>query len=411
MDAQGYLVVSAALFALATGSAWLSRLGVTAPIACLTAGFALDRLAVLPAGAGEGLLQLLAETTLAVVLFADAAGTRFGTLRRSGPLAARLLLLAMPLSFLLGLGMLAVLLDDWAISQAAVLAALLVPTDAVLSQRLFADEGVPGPVREALTAESGLNDGLLLPAVIFLACAAVGYEHELRQESWLVFAFDQVGYGLLAGAAAGGGGALLLSPIVHRGAAGTATLALVPVAFFGAKALGGNGFVGVFVAGLVMSAVMARLVPGRAEARDRAHEFVETDGQLLTMVSFLFIGAVLLPDAVERFEPAWAWVVAGSLLVVRPVAVALALMRSGTRWRVRVALGWFGPRGLATALFAVFVLTEFMALGRGPDIVALATLTVAASAVLHGLTAPAGAFLCGPAEPEDIAGNTAARTA
>ena len=397
MDPHGYLVVSGTIFALAAASGWLGRIGMTPPIVCLAAGFALDRAGLLPPGAGEGVLKVVAEVTLAVVLFADAARTRFVTIRRSAAWTGRVLLLGGPLSLVLGVAVFALPLADWALIEVAVLAALLVPTDAVLSQRIFSNEGVPGPMREALTAESGLNDGLALPAVIFLACAAVGYEHALRQESWLVFAMDQVGWGLLCGVATGAVGALALVWVVGRGGgAGTATLALVPVAYFSATAQGGNGFVAAFVAGLALSAVMGRLAPGRVEARERAREFVERDGQLLTMVSFLFIGAVLLPDAVDRFEPAWGLVVAGSLLVVRPLAVALAMTRSGADWRTRLALGWFGPRGLATALFAVFVLREFMTLGRGPDILAVATLTVAASAVLHGITSPAAALICGP---------------
>jgi NhaP-type Na+/H+ or K+/H+ antiporter len=397
MDAQGYLVVSAALLGLATLSGLLGRVGLTPPILCLAAGFALDRSGLLPSGAGDGLLRIVAEATLAVVLFGDAARTRFTALRRSAVWTGRVLLIGGPLSVVLGTAVFALMLDGWDVLAVAVLAALLVPTDAVLSQRLFSNDGVPDTVRETLTAESGLNDGLALPSVIFLACAAVGFEHALRQESWLVFAMDQIGYGTLTGLATGALGALLLSPILGRGSApGTAALALVPVAYFAATASGGNGFVGVFVAGLTLSAAMARLVPDRPEARDRVHDFVERDGQLLTMVAFLFIGAAMLPDAVARFEPAWGLVVAASLLVVRPVAVWIALAGSGADWRIRLAMGWFGPRGLATALFAVFVLREFMALGQGQDILAIATLAVAASAVLHGLTAPAAALLCGP---------------
>ena len=396
MDATAYLVVSATLFGLAALSGPLGRVGLTPPILCLAAGFALDRAGLLPAAAGDGLLKLVAEATLAVVLFADAARTRFRALRRSAVWTGRVLVLGGPLAVAIGAAVFALPLSGWPLIQVAVLAALLVPTDAALSQRLFANDAVPGPVRETLTAESGLNDGLALPSIIFLACAAVAYEHSLRQESWLAFAMDQIGYGTLTGTVVGLTGGLVLVPIVGRGAAsGIAALTLVPVAYFAATALGGNGFVGCFVAGFAMSAVMARLMPGRSEARDRAHDFVERDGQLLTMISFLFVGAVLLPDAVARFEPAWGVVVAASLLVVRPLAVSIAMIGSGAPWRTRLAMGWFGPRGLATALFAVFVLREFMALGQGRDILAIATLTVATSAVLHGLTAPAAALLCG----------------
>ena len=151
-----------------------------------------------------------------------------------------------------------------------------------------------------------------------------------------------------------------------------------------------------FVAGLAFSPVTGRLAPGRAGTRDRVREFVERDGRLMTMVSFVCIGAVLLSEAVERFEPLRAVVVARSPFVVRPLAVAAATVGTGTPARTRLALGGFGPRGLATALFSVFVLEEFGALGAGPDIPAIATPTVAASAAPHGVTAFAAAPPCGP---------------
>ena len=397
MEAWDYLVVAGALFAVALASGWLGRVYMTAPVVCLGLGFAIDRMGFLPPAADQGLLRVVAEATLAVVLFADAAQTRFPALRRSAGWAARLLLLGMPLALVIGVAALAPLFPGWSLYQVGLLAALLVPTDAALGQSLFADEAVPQPIREALTVESGVNDGLALPAIIFLACASVGYEHSFTQESWLVFALHQVGYGMGAGLAAGVAGGLLLAPLGGRGpAAGVATLALVALAFFGAQASGGNGLVAVFAAGLAFSLVTTRVAPGREAARDRAHEFVERDGLLMTMISFVYVGAVLLPDALARFEPAWGAAIALSLLVVRPLAVAAAMAGTGTSARTRMALGWFGPRGLATALFAVFVLEEFMALGAGPDILAIATLAVAASAVLHGATSFVAAPLCGP---------------
>lgn len=397
MQAYDYLVVALALFAVALASGWLGRVFLTAPVACLGLGLAIDAAGYLPPAADQGLLRLVAEATLAVVLFADAAHTRFPALRRSAAWSARLLLLGMPLALVLGTAALAPVFPGWGFYQIALLAALLVPTDAALGQSLFADPAVPQPVREALTVESGINDGLALPAIIFLACASVGYEHEFTQESWLVFAAHQVGYGASAGLVVGAAGGLLLLPSSGRGpAAGVATLALVAVAFFGASSWGGNGFVAVFVAGLAFSLVTARLGRGGARTRGRARAFVERDGLLMTMLSFVYIGAVLLPDALARFEPAWGVAIALSLFVVRPLAVWSAMAGTGTATRTRLALGWFGPRGLATALFAVFVLEEFMAIGAGPDILAIATLAVAASAVLHGATSFVAAALCGP---------------
>ena len=400
MDATDYLAMAAALFAVALLSGALRRVCLTAPIACLALGFGLERAGLVPEAAGDAALAVVAQATLAIVLFADASQTRFSALRRSAGWSARLLLIGMPLALVLGSLALAPLLPGWSLWQVALLAALLVPTDAALGQSLFADEGVPRPVREALTVESGLNDGLALPAIIFLGCAAVGYEHDLAGDGWLVFATEQVSFGVLAGLAAGAAGGAVIALTGAAGAAGgAAILALVPTAFFGAEAADGNGFVAVFAAGLAFSvtaSATARLRRSAPDAaRDHARAFMERDGLLMTMISFAYIGAVLLPEAVERFRPAWAVGIALVLFVVRPAATVLAMAGTGTTLRTRLVLGWFGPRGLATALFAVFVLSEFMALNRGPDIVAFATLTVAVSALLHGTTAFAASAFCG----------------
>ena len=234
-------LAAAGLFAVALVSGSLGRVYLTAPIACLALGFGLHRAGLAATPAGDAALAMVGQATLAVVLFADASQTRFRALRRSAGWAARLLLVGMPAALVLGWLVLIPLPPGWSLWQVALLAALLVPTDATLGQSLFADEGVPRPVREALTLESGLNDGLALPAIIFLGCAAVDYEHELAQESWLAFASAQVGLGPLCGAGVGlvGGGVLGLAGV--RGPAGrAAALALVPAALVAAAAAGGR---------------------------------------------------------------------------------------------------------------------------------------------------------------------------
>lgn len=402
MDAFDHLIVAAALFAVALASGWLDRVFLTTPIVCLGAGFALDRMGLIPAAADQGLLRVLAEATLAVVLFGDAARSRPAALWRSARWAGRLLLIGMPLSLLMGTAVFAPLLPGWDVLAVMLLAALLVPTDAALSESLVAGDGLSERAREALAAESGLNDGLALPAIVFLGCAAVGYEHALTRESWVVFASEQVGYGLAVGAAGGVLGALALLPGRGRGVpAGAMVLTLVAVAYFGAVAVGGNGFVAVFVAGLSFCVATGRLTGEREAVRTRVSGFVAAEGALLTIVSFVYVGAALLPDALDRLQPSWVVGIAASLLLVRPAAVALAMLGTDADRRTRLTLGWFGPRGLATALFAVFALESFMALGHGPDILAIATLTVTASAVLHGVTALAHERLSRPARRRD----------
>ena len=113
-------------------------------------------------------------------------------------------------------------------------------------------------------------------------------------------------------------------------------------------------------------------------------------------LAFVYVGAALLPGALPLFgEPAVLAAVLGSLLVVRPLAVFLSLAGTAATWRERLLLGWFGPRGLATALFAVLTLAQFELLTMREPMLAIAALAVALSAVLHGVSAHFAGVLAG----------------
>ena len=380
LHALGPLAVAVGIFLLCAFARFLRHALLTLPIAALALGYALS-LAVGDAMVENTLLERVAEATLVLALFTDASRIAPRALKASAAWSLRILLVGMTLA--LGLGTLvAWSILGWPFWQVALLAALMVPTDAALASSVIENDAVPAHLRETLTVESGLNDGLALPAVLFTGCAAVGFAHDLGQGNWLVFATTQVFYGLGVGITAGALGGLVLrwtdgdrASVAGRAAA---TLAVPAVAWFGAEYVAGNGFVAAFVAGLAFAAVR-RTASG-------TQEFLHTEGLLLTLIAFVFIGLVLVPAAVAGFRWEWLLVVFLMLFVVRPVAVWLALVGSDARPRERLFLGWFGPRGLATALFALFVLDEFMKLPHGPSILGIATLAVVASAVLHGAT-------------------------
>ncbi|WP_138467959.1 cation:proton antiporter [Poseidonocella sp. HB161398] len=365
----------------------LSQSVVTAPMVFILLGFLL----ALAGGPGEGeivhVLHAVAEVALVVLLFLDAAQTDLRSLRSHRQWPVRMLLLGLPLAILLGTGLVALLAPGWPLAAAALVAAILAPTDAALGQAVISNPEVPERQRQSLTVESGLNDGLALPVVLMLASLAAGVE---TQETgyWLRFALAQVVLGPLAGLAAGWAGARLLDLARARRTTeaafeGIATLAIAAACYVLADLIGGNGFIAAFTGGLVFGHVHR----GRSTF---IYEFAEGEGQILAWAAFLLIGLGLMPEAVAYLDWRMLAVILGSLFVIRPLAIWLSLAGTDADPATRIFFGWFGPRGLATALFALLVVPQIDPLQSVP-ILHLAVNAVWISALLHGMTAAPGA--------------------
>ncbi|PRY26932.1 sodium/proton antiporter (CPA1 family) [Aliiruegeria haliotis] len=329
----------------------------------------------------------LAEVTLALLLFADATTLRRDALDKIGQRTGRMLLLGLPFAILLGAGINLVLLPDWPLWEVCLLAALLAPTDAALGQSIQSNTRIPQTFRDAMNAESGLNDGLALPFVIFFAGMAISGAGagDVGDGSLLKLVATQIGLGAAVGVAGGFAIGKLRNFVLERelmdhGLGQVATLILVAFIFFAAEHAGGNSFVAVFVAGIAYANAASGSV-------SHARHFLEGDGQFLAMLSFFFIGALFVPEALEYLTFAGFLVVILSLVLVRPVAIWLSLMGTDTSPNERLFYGWFGPRGLATALFAVFVVMDFEGVENIEGILVIAITAVLISAFVHGITA------------------------
>jgi len=333
------------------------------------------------------LVRHLAEATLTLVLFCDAVRVNRGRLRRESALPTRLLVVGLPLTILAGtLAGLALLpqLDLW---TAAALATMLAPTDAALGLAVVTNPRLPSRIRQGLNVESGLNDGVCVPLlIIFLTIAQA--EQGVGQVEPVRVVLEEIGFGVLGGAAAGALGAWILRSFGGRGwMEGTwrqiNTVATPLLAYTVAAALGGSGFLAAFVAGITF----------RVVAADHAREatlLAEQAGELLNAVTFLLFGALLLGPALGELDWPIAAYALVSLTLVRMAPVALALVGTGMR-RVTVGfLGWFGPRGLASIVF-LLILLEKTELPERPLMAAVVTWTVALSVYAHGLTAGPGA--------------------
>lgn len=406
MDTEGFLIVALGLVVFGLVSRRLRDSALTPPLVFAVFGFAIGGagLGIIEADFDLGLIHTLAEVTLVLVLFSDAARIDLRNLRAEHNLPVRMLVFGMPLVVIAGTAAALALPLGFGLWEAALLAAILAPTDAALGQAVVTSPHVPVRIRQTLNVESGLNDGIALPVVLlFAALASVGGANGSAGE-WAVFAGEQLVLGPLAGIVVGGAGAWLIDRAITRGwmsqsYEGGAILATALLAFGGAEAIGGNGFIAAFVAGLVFGNVV----------RDRCtfvFEFIEAEGQILVLLTFLVFGAVILPEL--GLDLGWAAIayVVLSLTAVRFLPITLSLAGTGVRPATCLFLSWFGPRGLASILFALFVLEE-TDVPAADEIVAIVIAVVGASIVAHGLTAaPAarryGSSMAADADSEEM---------
>ncbi len=379
------LLVALAIFGFGMVSRRLAMSSVTAPMVYTTFGIVIGT-----AGLGwfdlsvrGEALSILVEATLVLVLFTDAVRIKVVALRRDAAIPIRLLGVGLPLTLLAGTVAAALIFPALTWAEALLLAAVLTPTDAALGQAVVSDDRLPVRVRQSLNVESGLNDGIMVPVVtVAIALSAVDAGETSR--NWGQFAAAQIGFGLLCGVAAGYVGGKVLDRFVTSGSVEgvyrqLATLAVAASAYASAGVLGGNGFVAAFTAGIVFGVVAA------PQCHDVA-DFTQDEGDLLTGITFVLFGAVLVGPALDGLNLAVASYVVASLTVVRILPILIATAGSGTLWQTKFFLGWFGPRGLASILFALLVVEEI----DGPNaelIFTVAIWTVLLSVYAHGASA------------------------
>ncbi|WP_163835555.1 cation:proton antiporter [Spartinivicinus ruber] len=385
----GILAILISAIAYAMVARRVSNTVITAPMVFLTVGLMMAYSNLMHVDHVQYLLHLVAEISLIILLFIDAARTNFDALRRQSLWPMRMLLIGLPLTIGLGFLLGIPFFPDWPLPLIALVAAIMAPTDAALGQAVITHPHVPERERLTLTVESGLNDGLALPVILMLACMVTGLSaSDADQTNWLLFGLQQITLGPIAGGLLGWVGAQVFLFVESRKLTaptyeGVAALALAGSSYLIASLIGGNGFIAAFVAGLFFG----HFVKGRCRF---IYEFTESEGQMLVWASFVFIGLGLLPNAIELLTLPMAIYIMMSLFVVRPLAIYLSLLGTQTQQLTRLFFGWFGPRGLATALFALIV-TEELQQEFAHSVLVLSINAVWMSALLHGMTAVPGA--------------------
>lgn len=384
-------ILAALVFGYSLLSRRLDETVVTGPMLFTVAGaaVAIQAPAEVTAGLNSRIFLHLAETGLVLLLFTEAARTDLSQLWNFRALPARLLGIGMPLTIALGAVLAWLVLPGLQIWEAAILAAILAPTDAGLGQVIVTSDRVPTPVRSALNVEAGLNDGLAVPFLLFfMALAAAG--HDGVQASLGRFVVEQLGYGLIVGGVLGLAGGACLAWSARRGwlspSLGQAGLLAVPVlCLIVSEKVEASMLIAAFVAGLALQ-VRFR------EPRHRSLEFSEIAGQILNLSVFFLFGMVVVRQAHGLSWSGMLYAVL-SLTAIRLLPVAAALIGWRTDRATVLFLGWFGPRGLASIVLGLVYLEREIHLPHESIIRSATIATVLLSIFAHGLTARPGIAL------------------
>jgi NhaP-type Na+/H+ or K+/H+ antiporter len=378
----GLATLGLALLLVAAVSQRLSNTPITPAMLVVAVGvlmgpLLLDELTLAPT---SSTVRRLAETTLAVVLFSDASRINLRALRREASLPVRLLTVGLPLTIGLGALVALALFGSFSLSDALILGVILAPTDAGLGSAVVTDTRLPQRVRQSLNIESGLNDGICVPLLLIVLATASGTggaPHPLHVLG------EEIGYGLLGGLIAGAVAGSVVIVAGGRRLIDHAWRQIIPVAAAGlaygiAIGLGGSGFIGAFVAGILFGLIAHESSPATMR-------FTEETGAMLDTITFFVFGAVLLGPALEHVSWQIALYAVLSLTIVRMLPVAVSLWGTHARAPTVAFMGWFGPRGLASIVFAVIVEDTYQ--GHAGMILTTCYLTVGFSVLLHGLSA------------------------
>jgi NhaP-type Na+/H+ or K+/H+ antiporter len=372
------------LYSLIAGR--IERTPLTGPIVFVAFGLLAGPLGFgwLDPNVNDRVLRVLADLTLALVLFIDAANADKAVLESSTLIPRRMLLFGLPGAIALGVLAGLLVFPGLGIYEVAVLATMLAATDAALGKGVVTNKSIPARIREGLNLESGLNDGLCVPVLfVFIALAEASGAETDSVSLALRLVAQEIGIGLAVGLGMAVVGARLIGWCARRGWI-TEIWIQLPVSMLAvtclalAQTLHGSGYIAAFSGGLLFGVL----------TRKDTHELVlpaEGLGETLAMLTWVVLGAAVIGQAYEFFS--WQVVVYAtlSLTVVRMVPVLLSLTGTGERLESKLFLGWFGPRGLASIVFAIIVLNTKL---PGAELMSIVVVcTVFLSAIAHGLTA------------------------
>ena len=381
--AETLLVVGLLLAVAASLSGLMRGTVLSISVLAVAAGVALAIADVVEVDPGDpGVVELI-EIALILTLFSDGLFVERELLRMHWSPAARAIAVAMPLTLLLlALGA-RLLFPDLSWAEAFLLAAVLAPTDPVVTSAVVTARRVPELVRHTLNLESGLNDGLALPFVLFFLVLATAGPDPGGEALTLL---GEAAAGAVIGVALGYAGGRLIHRLPGGGITtryeGLYALGIGLLAFALSELTIGNGLIGAFVAGIALGAAEHEVV-------ETFVGFSENVSAIFQVLTFAAFGALIVSTGYEESIWALAAFIVFVLLVARPIAVLLAFLRSRIPQPQRLFIAWFGPKGVASMLFALFVLNSQAS--ERTIVFDVAAFVILASIVAHGLTDTVGA--------------------
>ena len=378
-----YFLVIVFIFSLI--SKRINNLPITPQIIFVIAGMflATNFLSNILIKSDPGLILFLAELTLVLVLFSDASRIGLGALRRNN-LTLRLLSVSLTLTILLGIILATLLLTDLSIWEAAIIGAVLAPTDAALGQVVVKNKKLPSLIRETLEIESGLNDGLAVPFLLLFLAWSIAKETFSPVGFFIEAALTQIGFGVIIGLIIGFlGGWLVLKAKKHEWMTENfqkiSLIALALISWLLTDQIGGSGFIASFVGGLATGYIL----------KDQIKNFIsftEEEGQFLNLFVFFLLGFIVFPLIQDM---TWQIVLYSllSLTIIRMIPTAISLIGSKLKKETVLFMGWFGPRGLASIVLALIAIEKQFNFPGKETFTLVVFNTVLLSVFLHGLTA------------------------
>ncbi len=380
----GLACFAALVFLYSLVSNKVERLSLSGPIVFVAAGVLLGPYGLnwFSPASGSFNGKALIDITLALFLFVDAASANLDVLRKNWRIPGRMLLLGLPLNICLGSFAALWLFPSLSLYEAAILGTMLAATDAALGKAVVTNPSVPQHLREGLSAESGLNDGLCVPFILLFIALEQG-SAVLGEGFGLELLLEELGIGFAVGAGIAFIAAKAILRVRELGWLGhvwqrMSVPALAVLVFAIAQSLHGSGYIAAFVGGLCFRVVM----------REDVHSLIvsaESVGEVMAMLAWVLFGLMLVPLAMPFIGGTEVLYAVLSLTVIRVLPILLSLQGTRERLQGKLFLAWFGPRGLASLAFATLVWAE--QIPAAGTLVSVTVLTVAISLVVHGVTA------------------------
>ena len=375
----------------------LERTPASGPIVFVASGFLMGPMVLgwFDGSVSRTEVRMLADLTLAVILFVDAANANLTVLKRQFQIPARMLFLGLPGVIVLGTLTAAVLFDNLSLLEAAILGTMLAATDAALGKAVITNQSVPTQIREGLNFESGLNDGLCVPILLVLVALALAGGSEAGGTLPAVqLVIKELGIGLLVGLGLTGAGAWAMRWCRDQGWLTEVwkqitVVALAMACFAVAQSLHGSGYIAAFVGGLLFGFM----------AKKATHRLVlasEGLAETLALLTWFIFGAAVIGRYIDLFTWEMLLYAVLSLTVIRMLPIFVSLAGTGQSPQSKLFLGWFGPRGLASIVFGIIVLEKGVA--ESEFMAAVVAVTVILSLVAHGISANPLAGLMGQKE-------------